>query len=85
MGMVDRDHTHCHTLLETLFSVCRDKAVELQFTVGEAISCVAAGQISTARLDPWDTMERDRYMYINFVQKMPFIAILYHIHGGWHW
>ena len=42
-----------HSLLRGLFQVREEKAIELQFTVGEAISCVAAGQLSTASHDPW--------------------------------
>ena len=42
-----------HSLLRGLFQVREEKAIELQFTVGEAISCVAAGRLSTASHDPW--------------------------------
>ena len=54
MGVFECDSTHCHALLEALFSVREEKAVELQFTVGEALSCVAAGPLSTALHNPWD-------------------------------
>ena len=52
--MFKRDSAHSHALLEALFSVREEKAVELQFTVGEALSCVAAGPLSTALRSPWD-------------------------------
>jgi proteasome component ECM29 len=45
-------------LLQALFSVREEKAVELQFTVGEALSCVAAGPLSTALHSPWDLRNR---------------------------
>ena len=61
MGVSERDSTHCHALLEALFSVREEKAMELQFTVGEAVSCVAVGPLSTALVDPWNTEQRDRY------------------------
>ena len=51
--MYERDSTHGHALLEALFSVREEKAVELQFTVGEALSCVAVGPLSTALVSPW--------------------------------
>ena len=60
MGVSERDSTHSHALLEALFSVREEKAVELQFTVGEAASCVAAGPLSTALADPWNTTPRRR-------------------------
>ena len=60
MGVAEPDSTHCHTLLEALFSVREEKAVELQFTVGEAIACVAAGPLSTALSDPWSPVPRER-------------------------
>ena len=52
--MFKRDSAHSHALLEALFSVREEKAVELQFTVGEALSCVVAGPLSTALRSPWD-------------------------------
>lgn len=51
--MTEQDPSHRHALLDALFSVREDKAVELQFTVGEALSCVAAGPLSTALVNPW--------------------------------
>lgn len=41
------------SVLQGLFRVREEKAVELQITVGEAISCAAAGPLSTASHDPW--------------------------------
>ena len=58
MGVSEQDSTHSHALLEALFSVREEKAVELQFTVGEAASCVAAGPLSTGLADPWSTSLR---------------------------
>jgi len=40
------------SLLKGLFQLWEEKAIELQFTVGEAISCVAARQLSNASHDP---------------------------------
>ena len=53
MGVTEQDSSHKHALLDSLFSVREEKAVELQFTVGEALSCVAAGPLSTALVNPW--------------------------------
>ena len=54
------DSTHSPALLKALFSVREEKAVELQFTVGEALSCVAAGPLSTALHSQWDLASRPR-------------------------
>ena len=56
MGLFDSAHSPA--LLQALFSVREEKAVELQFTVGEALSCVAAGPLSTALHSPWDLRHR---------------------------
>jgi proteasome component ECM29 len=58
MGLFEGDSTISWLLLEALFSVREDKAVELQFTVGEALACVSAGQVSTALRNPWNIGRR---------------------------
>ena len=63
LGVFERDMVHCKTLVETLFSLREEKAVELQFTVGESLSCVSAGPLSTALHSPWDTGQRERSVH----------------------
>ena len=41
------------TVLEALYALREEKAVELQFTVGEALACTLAGRICAAAHDPW--------------------------------
>lgn len=68
MGVYETDSTCSHTILKAMFSVREDKAVELQFTVGEAVSCVAAGSLSTALRSPWELGGRDRLVSRRGVQ-----------------
>lgn len=41
-------------IIKILFSLKEDKHVDLQFTVGEALSCVIAGKHCQSATDPWD-------------------------------
>ena len=45
-----------------LFSLKENKHIDLQFTVGEALSCVIAGRYCQAANDPWNysATEEDR-------------------------
>ncbi len=53
MAVGDPGLTDKQDILQALFGVKEEKAIELQFTVGEAISCVAAGTLSSVSHDPW--------------------------------
>ena len=46
-----------HLVLEALFQLKEEKAIELQFTVGEAIACTAGGGCCSASRDPWKFRE----------------------------
>lgn len=56
-----------HVILEALFQLKEEKAIELQFTVGEAIACTAGGTYCSAAQDPWKFRESKheelRYMH----------------------
>ncbi|TNN83529.1 Proteasome-associated protein ECM29 [Liparis tanakae] len=56
----DGDFPHQKKLLQGLMDSVEAKQVELQFTVGEAITCVAIGTSSGAARDPW-TCTEDQY------------------------
>ncbi len=53
MAVGDPGFSDKQDILRALFAVKEEKAIELQFTVGEAISCVAAGSFSSVSRDPW--------------------------------
>ena len=53
MAVGDPQHPHKQAILLSLFQTKEEKAFDLQVTVGEAISCVAAGSLSTASHDQW--------------------------------
>ena len=41
------------TVLEGLFQGREEKALDLQFTIGEALACTAAGSFCSSSLDLW--------------------------------
>ena len=53
MAVGDPLYQDKQALLVSLFETKEEKAFDLQVTVGEAISCVAAGSVSTASHDQW--------------------------------
>lgn len=53
MAVGDPLHPYKQDILFTLFQTKEEKAFDLLVTVGEAISCVAAGSLSTASHDQW--------------------------------
>ena len=46
-------------LKEVIFLSSQVRQVDLQFTVGEALSCAGAGRLSEAAKDPWVLEEPD--------------------------
>ena len=44
-------------MLESLFKLKEEKAIELHFTVGEAIACTAGGAYCSASHNPWNFKE----------------------------
>lgn len=44
-------------MLEALFKTREEKAIDLHFTVGEAIACAAAGPVCTAAKDQWEALK----------------------------
>ena len=46
---------HSDTVLDALFSLKEEKHTDLQFSVGEAIACTAAGPLCDLADDPWST------------------------------
>ena len=50
----DTESPHKKTIVSILLSLKEDKHVDLQFTVGEALSCVIAGRYCQSASDPWD-------------------------------
>ena len=50
---------HKASILEALFSTKETKHVDLHFSVGEALSCVAAGQACDLAVSPWDCVRPD--------------------------
>eukprot|EP00112_Aurelia_sp_Birch-Aquarium-sp1_P025455 Seg846.4 transcript_id=Seg846.4/GoldUCD/mRNA.D3Y31 product="Proteasome adapter and scaffold protein ECM29" protein_id=Seg846.4/GoldUCD/D3Y31 len=46
-------HPHKAKILEALFSTAKARQLELNFTVGEALSCIGAGNQSLAAKDKW--------------------------------
>ena len=42
------------TIINTLLSLKENKHIDLQFTVGEALSCVIAGRYCQSATDPWN-------------------------------
>ncbi|XP_078801492.1 proteasome adapter and scaffold protein ECM29 isoform X1 [Oryzias latipes] len=57
----DADFPHQKKLLQGLMDSVEAKQVELQFTVGEAITSAAIGTLSGAARDPW-TCREDQYI-----------------------
>ena len=56
---------HKKVVMESLFSTREEKAIDLHFTVGEAIACTAAGSLCTAARDQWEALKNERrYWYI---------------------
>ncbi|EDO42544.1 predicted protein, partial [Nematostella vectensis] len=49
----DPKFTHRQKLIDGLCETAKVRQIELQFTVGEALSCVGAGRESEAARDPW--------------------------------
>ena len=49
-----------HLVLESLFQLKEEKAIELHFTLGEAIACTAGGSHCSASRDPWRFREEER-------------------------
>ncbi|XP_048584699.1 proteasome adapter and scaffold protein ECM29 isoform X2 [Nematostella vectensis] len=49
----DPKFTHRQKLIDGLCETAKVRQIELQFTVGEALSCVGAGSESEAARDPW--------------------------------
>lgn len=60
-------------MLESLFQLKEEKAIELQFTVGEAIACTAGGAYCSASNDPWKFRENTdkelRYTYMAYMTR----------------
>lgn len=52
-------------ILLSLFETKEEKAFDLQVTVGEAISCVAAGRLSTASHDKWTLVRSDEQRWVS--------------------
>lgn len=50
----DNDFPFKEDIIKILFSLKENKHVDLQFTVGEALSCVIAGKHCQSAIDPWD-------------------------------
>ena len=53
MCIGERPHAHATIIIAGLCKCGLNKSIELQFTVGQALSCVAAGLFSQAAVDPW--------------------------------
>ena len=53
LGVGAYPHPHFATMLTGLCEVAKVKSIELQFTVGEALSCLAAGSFSTMAVNEW--------------------------------
>ena len=53
LSVGDPSFQHSDTVLDALFSLKEEKHTDLQFSIGEAIACTAAGPLCDLADDPW--------------------------------
>ena len=53
MSVGDPSFEHSDIVLEALFSLKEEKHTDVQFSVGEALACTAAGPLCDLADDPW--------------------------------
>ena len=53
MSVGDPSFEHSDIVLDALFSLKEEKHTDLQFSVGEALACTAAGTLCDLADDPW--------------------------------
>ncbi|XP_064386642.1 proteasome adapter and scaffold protein ECM29-like isoform X2 [Halichondria panicea] len=60
LSVGDPSFPHKRVVLEALFDTREEKAIDLHFTIGEAIACTAAGPLCTAAWDQWEALKNDK-------------------------
>lgn len=68
-----------HSVLEGLFEGREEKAIDLQFTIGEALACTTAGALSSVSVDPWrlPPIEDRRYVNISVCVSLNYLSFMH--------